>query len=318
MSPDQGLNNLKKQLDIDLPGRYALLKKREETASKATKAVTNLEKKLYLLNEELKSKILNEKHLEQRLYAAREAYKTARANRDTNNAADIAIACIPVVGLIALLSDDTTDRSIQRLEAQKRRMMEVKNQVRSIGSKIDALEELIAEASTDLATALYGEELAKQEVAVSQKLNKALAEIVSKVAVSSAQASTLSALGESLVNETQFQLKMGHFAQFGNIVENIQDTLPILKDIAKDDATGVLTRTALNLENIGTETLHKIRANAKRNNIQMNQPQLLKHVGSMQGELKDNPIEKEEDDCSDDNESISDDDDDDYFFYDLM
>ena len=47
MSPDQGLNNLKKQLDIDLPGRYALLKKREETASKATKAVTNLEKKLY-------------------------------------------------------------------------------------------------------------------------------------------------------------------------------------------------------------------------------------------------------------------------------
>eukprot|EP00093_Oithona_nana_P000935 00935.XXX_2408_2560_1 [CDS] Oithona nana genome sequencing. len=50
----------------------------------------------------------------------------------------------------------------------------------------------------------------------------------------------------------------------------------------------------------------------------MNQPQLLKHVGSMQGELKDNPIEQEEDDCSDDNESISDDDDDDYFFYDLM
>ena len=75
---------------------------------------------------------------------------------------------------------------------------------------------------------------------------------------------TISTIFQFLVKEVKYQFEMGPFAQLGNIVKSIQNILPEIKSLGELDSTGVLTQTAIMLEETSTQANEMIEMSAAR------------------------------------------------------
>ena len=69
---------------------------------------------------------------------------------------------------------------------------------------------------------------------------------------------------QSLAEETRFQLKLGPFAQLGQIARSVRDILPNIKSLGKHDSSGVLMQAANVLETSSAQALQIIDKNGAR------------------------------------------------------
>ena len=179
--------------------------------------------------------------------------------------------------------NDATDL----VNRQRQRRDYAHAQVKELHSEVSRVNLEIYSANVKVYHEKLNVQNARAKIKAAQVVNRTLADIVAKVAISCSHAHVLDNLGkvhsliihkekyykvtetistifQFLVKEVKYQFEMGPFAQLGNIVKSIQNILPEIKSLGELDSTDVLTQTAIMLEETSTQANEMIEMSAAR------------------------------------------------------